>query len=162
MELLDIAEVADQSGLAPSALRFYERRGLIHSAGRNGLRRTFEPEVLDRLTLIDCARGAGFTLAQIQRFLTATPDDTELRAHLAVKAAQLDHDIARLTRMRDSLRHAATCTHQPLVECPQFKTTLTDSDDPHPAPAPTSTDAGGRADGATQRPTADSFTSRAE
>lgn len=138
MELLDIAEVADRSGLAPSALRFYERRGLIHSAGRNGLRRTFEPEVLDRLTLIDCARGAGFTLAQIQRFLTATPDDTELRAHLAVKATQLDHDIARLTRMRDSLRHAATCTHQPLVECPQFKTTLTDNDDPRPAPATSS------------------------
>ncbi|MFI5718852.1 MerR family transcriptional regulator [Nocardia sp. NPDC051750] len=128
MELLDIAEVAAQSGLAPSALRFYERRGLIDSAGRNGLRRTFEPGVLDRLMLIDCARGAGFTLAQIQRFLTATPDDTELRAHLARRANQLDHDITRLTRMRDSLRHAAVCTHEPLVECPQFKTTIADTD----------------------------------
>ncbi|MFI9536198.1 MerR family transcriptional regulator [Nocardia fusca] len=128
MELLDIAEVAVRSGLAPSALRFYERRGLIRSAGRNGLRRTFEPDVLDRLMLIDCARGAGFTLAQIQRFLTATPDDTELRAHLARRASRLDHDIARLTRMRDSLHHAATCTHEPLVECPHFKSTIADSD----------------------------------
>ncbi|MEU4314237.1 MerR family transcriptional regulator [Nocardia sp. NPDC024068] len=135
MELLDIAEVAGRSGLAPSALRFYERRGLIDSAGRNGLRRTFEPEVLDRLTLIDCARRAGFTLAQIQRFLTATPDDTELRAHLARRANQLDHDIARLTRMRDSLHHAATCTHEPLVECPQFKTTIADTDNARAAPS---------------------------
>ncbi|WP_459547549.1 MerR family transcriptional regulator [Nocardia sp. X0981] len=149
MELLDIAEVADRSGLAPSALRFYERRGLIHSAGRNGLRRTFEPDVLDRLTLIDCARGAGFTLAQIQRFLTATPDDTELRDHLAAKATQLDHDIARLTRMRDSLRHAATCAHQPLVECPQFKNTLTESDGPRPAPVSTSMVAGDQVAGTT-------------
>ncbi|WP_051165175.1 MerR family transcriptional regulator [Nocardia testacea] len=149
MELLDIAEVADRSGLAPSALRFYERRGLIHSAGRNGLRRIFEPDVLDRLTLIDCARGAGFTLAQIQRFLAATPDDTELRAHLAVKATQLDHDIARLTRMRDSLRHAATCTHQPLVECPQFKNTLADSDHPRPAPTSAPMGVGGQTDRAT-------------
>lgn len=119
--VLDIAEVAARSGLAPSALRYYEKRGLIESEGRNGLRRTYRAEVIDRLALVSCARAAGFTLAQIARFLVATPADTELRRHMAEKARQLDEDIARLTRMRDSLRHAATCTHQPLVECPDFK-----------------------------------------
>jgi DNA-binding transcriptional MerR regulator len=118
---LDIAEVAHRSGLAPSALRFYERRALIASSGRNGLRRTFETSVLDRLALISCARAAGFTLAQIGRFLEATPDDAELRARMAEKVRELDHEIGRLTRMRDSLAHAATCTHSPLVECPDFK-----------------------------------------
>lgn len=120
---LDIAEVAERTGLAPSALRFYERRGLIRSSGRNGLRRTFEPGVLGRLEFVACARAAGFTLAQIARFLVATPDDTELRVHLARKADSLDGEIDRLTRMRDSLRHAATCSHVPLVECPAFKET---------------------------------------
>jgi DNA-binding transcriptional MerR regulator len=119
--LLDIAEVAARSGLAPSALRFYEKRGLVEPAGRNGLRRTYEPGTLDRLALIACARGAGFTIAEIARFLVAKPTDTELRARMAVKARELDEDIARLTRMRDSLRHAATCEHDPLVECPDFK-----------------------------------------
>jgi MerR family redox-sensitive transcriptional activator SoxR len=118
---LDIAEVAEQTGLTASALRFYERRGLIESSGRNGLRRTFRPEVLDRITLIGCAQAAGFTLAQIARFLVATPGDDELRARMAEKARDLDRDIDRLIRMRDSLRHAATCTHAPLVECPEFK-----------------------------------------
>ena len=122
--LLDIAEEAEGSGLAPSALRFYESRGLIASAGRNGLRRTYRPEVFERLTLITCARGAGFTIAEIARFLRATPDDTELRAHMAKKARELEEDIARLTRMRDSLHHATTCTHAPLVECPDFKRAL--------------------------------------
>ncbi|WP_433711662.1 MerR family transcriptional regulator [Nocardia sp. CA-084685] len=122
--MLDIAEVAARSGLAPSALRYYEKRGLIESDGRNGLRRTYRPEVIDRLALVSCARAAGFTLAQIARFLVATPADTELRRHMADKARQLDEDIARLTRMRDSLRHAAICTHQPLVECPDFKQTF--------------------------------------
>ncbi|MFI6367071.1 MerR family transcriptional regulator [Nocardia sp. NPDC050630] len=122
--MLDIAEVAARSGLAPSALRYYEKRGLIESDGRNGLRRTYRPEVVDRLALVSCARAAGFTLAQIARFLVATPADTELRRHMADKARQLDEDIARLIRMRDSLRHAATCTHQPLVECPDFKQTF--------------------------------------
>jgi len=119
--LLDIGEVAERSGLAASALRFYEKRGLIVSAGRNGLRRSYEPEVLDRLAVIACARGAGFTIAQIDRFLRATPDDVELRAQMAAKANELEEDIARLQRMRDSLRHASTCTYEPFVECPDFK-----------------------------------------
>jgi DNA-binding transcriptional MerR regulator len=118
---LDIAEVAERSGLAPSALRYYERRGLIDSAGRNGLRRTFEPEVLDRLALIDCARASGFTLAEIGRFLVATPADSEVRERMARKKGELDEEIARLTRMRESLAHAEVCTHTPLVECPEFK-----------------------------------------
>ncbi|WP_234682089.1 MerR family transcriptional regulator [Bradyrhizobium monzae] len=119
--LLDIAEVARRSGLAPSALRFYERRGLIESSGRNGLRRTYDAGTLGRLALISCARLAGFSLAQIGRFLVATPSDTVLRARMAERAEELDQEISRLTRMRDSLRHAAICTHTPLVECPEFK-----------------------------------------
>jgi DNA-binding transcriptional MerR regulator len=119
--LLDIADVAERSRLAPSALRFYEKRGLIAPAGRNGLRRAYRPEVLDRLALVACARGAGFTIAEIARFLAATPSDTQLRTRMAAKALELDDEIARLSRMRDSLRHASTCTHDPLVECPDFK-----------------------------------------
>jgi DNA-binding transcriptional MerR regulator len=123
-DLLDIAEVGERTGLAPSALRFYEKRGLITATGRNGLRRTYHPDILGRLALIACARGAGFTLAEIARFLRATPTDAELRTRMAEKARQLDDDIARLIRMRDSLRHASTCTHDPLVECPDFKSTF--------------------------------------
>lgn len=122
--LLDIGEVAERSGLAASALRFYEKRELIEPAGRNGLRRTYRPEVLERLALISCARTAGFSIAEIARFLRATPGDVQLRARMARKAEELEEDIARLTRMRDSLRHASTCTHEPLVECPDFKGTL--------------------------------------
>ncbi|WP_370963632.1 MerR family transcriptional regulator [Amycolatopsis sp. cg9] len=121
MQLLDIAEVAERTGLAPSALRFYEKRGLVEPAGRNGLRRTYHPDVLQRLELVACARGAGFTIAEIARFLVATPTDAALRERMARKAAELDESIDRLTRMRDSLRHAATCEHVPLVECPDFK-----------------------------------------
>ncbi|HUQ61983.1 MerR family transcriptional regulator [Lentzea sp.] len=122
--MLDIAEVAEKTGLAPSALRFYEKKGLLASSGRNGLRRTYDPEVLHRLTMITCARRAGFTIAEISRFLVAVPGDAATRAKMAEKARLLDEDIARLQRMRDSLDHAATCTHEPLVECPDFKRRL--------------------------------------
>ncbi|MEE1671151.1 MerR family transcriptional regulator [Streptomyces sp. WAC07094] len=119
--LLDISEVARRSGLAPSALRFYERKGLIAAAGRNGLRRTYHPEVLQQLGLITCARGAGFSVAEIGRFLVARPSDGDLRDRMAAKARDLDQRIVRLTRLRDSLRHAAVCDHEPIVDCPDFK-----------------------------------------
>ncbi|QYC40797.1 Redox-sensitive transcriptional activator SoxR [Nonomuraea coxensis DSM 45129] len=121
---LDIAEVAWRSGLAPSALRFYEKRGLIASAGRNGLRRAYHPDVLQRLELITCAREAGVSVAEIGRFLVARPGDPDLRDHMAARAGSLDEQIGRLTRLRDSLRHAAVCDHEPIVECPDFKQAL--------------------------------------
>ncbi|PZG16624.1 MerR family transcriptional regulator [Nonomuraea aridisoli] len=131
-QLLDIAEVAERSGLAASALRFYEKRGLVASAGRNGLRRTYHPEVLDHLAFITCARGAGFTIAEIAGFLRATPGDLELRTRMMRKAEALEEDIARLIRMRDGLRHASTCTYEPLVECPDFKHTFRPGITPDP------------------------------
>src|SRR5262245_22462791 len=50
-KLLDIGEVARRSGVPASTLRFYDEQGLIASVGRRGLRRLFEPEVLQRLAL---------------------------------------------------------------------------------------------------------------
>jgi MerR family redox-sensitive transcriptional activator SoxR len=124
---LDIAEVAERTGMTASALRFYERRGLIESSGRNGLRRTFRRDVVDRIALIACAQAVGFTLAQIARFLVAVPGDAELRERLADKTRELDQDIARLTGIRDSLRHASACTYTPLIECPEFKSRIKDT-----------------------------------
>jgi DNA-binding transcriptional MerR regulator len=55
---LDIAEVALRSRVAASALRFYEKKGLIASVGRRGLRRLFDPGVLERLAFIALGRSA--------------------------------------------------------------------------------------------------------
>ncbi|GGM67893.1 hypothetical protein GCM10011608_61370 [Micromonospora sonchi] len=67
-------------------------------------------------------------MAQIARFLVASPGDAELRERMAEKVRELDQDIARLTRMRDSLRHASACTHTPLIECPEFKSHIREGD----------------------------------
>ena len=62
MRDLDIAEVARRSGLPSSTLRFYEEKNLIRSIGRRGLRRLFDPDVLERLALIGLGRASGFSL----------------------------------------------------------------------------------------------------
>ena len=121
---MDIAEVAQRTGVPASTLRFYEQKGLIASVGRNGLRRTFHPGVLDRLALIALGRAAGFSLDEIARMFTAEGKPKIDRALLSAKAKDLDRTIRRLTAMRDGLRHAAVCPAPSHMQCPTFRRLL--------------------------------------
>lgn len=118
---IDIAEVARRSGLSASALRFYEEKGLIASKGRRGLRRLFEPSVLERLALIALGRAAGFTLDEIRRMFAPDGRVRIDRALLAAKADEVDRTIERLSVLRDGLRHAAACPAPSHMECPRFR-----------------------------------------
>jgi DNA-binding transcriptional MerR regulator len=119
-ELLDIGEVAERSGLAPSALRHYERLGLITPAARAGLRRQYEPAVMDRLALIVAGSQAGFRLDEVGQVFGAGMPDQELRDRLRLKAAEIDRRIEMLAEVRDRLLHATECTGPSLLECPRF------------------------------------------
>jgi DNA-binding transcriptional MerR regulator len=118
---MDIAEVARRSGVAASALRFYEARGLIESSGRHGLRRLFDAGVLDRLALINLGRTAGFSLDQIAVMLGRRGTPVIDRQALSDKADELDASIRRLLGLRDALRHAAVCPAPSHLECPTFR-----------------------------------------
>lgn len=118
---MDIAEVAQRSGVPASALRFYEEKGLIASVGRSGLRRVFDAAVLDRLALIGLGRAAGFSLDEISRLFTPKARPRIDRKMLAAKADELDRTIIRMSAMRDSLRHAAACPAPNHLECPSFQ-----------------------------------------
>ena len=107
MDVLDIAEVAQQSGLPASTLRYYEERGLIESIGRRGLRRLFDAQILERLALISLAQAAGFTLDEIGTMFAPDGRPRIDRQVLTAKADELDRTILRLTAMRDGLRHGA-------------------------------------------------------
>jgi DNA-binding transcriptional MerR regulator len=124
VKALDITEVARRSGVPASTLRFYEEKGLIASIGRRGLRRLFEPGVLERLALIAVGRAAGFSLDEIA--LMFAPDGRPRidRQMLAAKAEELDRTIRELSAMRDGLRHAAACTAPSHMECPKFRRIL--------------------------------------
>lgn len=119
--MLDIGEVARRSGLPPSTLRFYEEKGLIASAGRHGLRRQYDPDVLDRLGLIALGRAGDFSLDEIAAMLPGEEALAIDRRVLLEKADHLDETIRRLTATRDGLRHAATCPTPRHVECPRFQ-----------------------------------------
>jgi DNA-binding transcriptional MerR regulator len=124
VNVLDISEVARDSGLPASTLRFYEEKGLIRSIGRRGLHRTFDATVLERLALIAIARTARFSLDEIARMFGPDGRPRIDRGKLAAKADELDATIRELGKLRDGLRHAAACSAPSHMECPTFRRIL--------------------------------------
>ena len=70
MAELGIGEVARRAGLKASALRYYEAEGLIPRAPQRSGRRVYDESILDRLRIIQLAKSAGFTMAEIKRLLS--------------------------------------------------------------------------------------------
>ena len=89
-QLLLIGEVAKRSGFATSAVRFYEREGLITSSRTSGGQRRYPRSVLRRLAFVRAARNVGLSLEEIRDALSTLPD-----SRTPTKA-----DWARLSRMR--------------------------------------------------------------
>ncbi|MFF6951247.1 helix-turn-helix domain-containing protein [Streptomyces iakyrus] len=118
---LDIAEVAHRAGVPASTLRFYEEKGLIASTGRRGLRRQYDPGVLERLALIALGRTAGFSLDEIAQMFAPDGQPRIDRRKLSAKADELDRRIRELGALRDSLRHAAACPAPSHLECGTFR-----------------------------------------
>lgn len=118
---MDISEVAKRSGLPASTLRYYEEKGLIHSTGRQGIRRVFKANVVERLALIALGQSAGFSLNEIRAMLGGEEPVKVDRQALLDKADELDAKIQKLEAMRDGLRHTAQCTAPSHLECPKFR-----------------------------------------
>lgn len=120
---LGVGEVALRSGVAVSALHFYEKKGLIHSLRTAGNQRRYTRDVLRRVAVIKVGQRAGIPLAQIRRALDALPDGrTPTAADWARLSrrwrADLDDRIERLTRLRDELDGCIGCGCLSLKVCP--------------------------------------------
>lgn len=121
MKFLDIGDVSVQTGVKPSALRYYEEIGLIESLFRHGLRRQFSPDVLLQIKLITMAQVAGFSLEEIAGMFGRNGKPELPRDVLHRKADEIDEKIHQLTALRDTLRHVADCKAPSHMECPTFR-----------------------------------------
>ena len=123
---LTIREVTLKTGIASSTLRFYERRGLIAPSGRRAGKRVYGPDILARLALIDMAKRAGFTVAEIAAILdvaTGLPRD-RWQALARPKLSELDARIAAAQEARAMLAHALECPEPDAAACPDFQAKL--------------------------------------
>ncbi|HKY14576.1 MAG TPA: redox-sensitive transcriptional activator SoxR [Microthrixaceae bacterium] len=111
---LSIGAVATRSGLAVSALRFYESHGLITSRRTDGGQRRYPRDVLRRLAVIRAAQQVGFHLSEIVAMVAGLPDDhhvsqEEWRDLAASWRPALDERIRTLERLRDQLDRCIGC-----------------------------------------------------
>jgi MerR family transcriptional regulator, redox-sensitive transcriptional activator SoxR len=119
---LTIGEVADRSGFNASALRFYEREGLIASTRNAGNQRRFEPGVLRRLAFIRAARHVGLTLDEIRAALDRlpqgrTPTKSDWTRISRSWRSRLDEEIDALVALRDGLDRCIGCGCLSLRSC---------------------------------------------
>jgi MerR family redox-sensitive transcriptional activator SoxR len=119
---LTIGEVAERSGMAPSALRFYEDKGLITSTRTDGGQRRYRRDVLRRVACIQVAQRVGLTLEEIGDVLEVLPADaapTKKEWHELSTSWRpvLDQRIAMLEGLRDQLDGCIGCGCLSLESC---------------------------------------------
>jgi MerR family redox-sensitive transcriptional activator SoxR len=121
-ELLTIGEVARRSGVASSALRFYEERGLIHSQRAGSGHRRYPRPVLRRIAFIVFAQRVGLTLEEIGAELSRLPPhQTPVRKDWSrlssTWTSRIDGRIAELERLRAGLTECIGCGCLSLDRC---------------------------------------------
>ncbi|MET9022476.1 redox-sensitive transcriptional activator SoxR [Actinopolymorpha sp. NPDC004070] len=119
---LSVGQLAERSGVAVSALHFYERQHLITSRRTSGNQRRYRRDTLRRIALIRVAQRVGIPLADIRAALAELPDgrtpNRDDWARLAQRwRAELDERIHRLTQLRDEFTDCVGCGCLSLDRC---------------------------------------------
>ena len=117
MDLLTIGEVAARAGVATSAVRYYERRGILAPDARLSGQRRYSAASLRRLVFIGMLQDAGLALEEIRAVLDAN-SVAEWKAVATRRLTSLEDEIDRLTRARNYLQGALLCRYDhPATDC---------------------------------------------
>jgi len=121
-ELLPIGAVSDRTGVTPSALRFYEAEGLVHSVRSPGGQRRYHRDVIRRVSFVRIAQEVGLSLGEIGQALGSLPEHrtpTQRDWHRLATSwgPRLDAQIAMLERLRDRLEGCIGCGCLSLQVC---------------------------------------------
>ena len=122
MTQLTIGQLAHRAGVATSAIRFYESRGLIHAVRTTGNQRRFEQATLRRIAFIRTAQRVGLSLEEVADALATLPENrTPTKADWSRLSRawrpRLDEQIERLERLRDKLDGCIGCGCLSLRTC---------------------------------------------
>jgi MerR family transcriptional regulator, redox-sensitive transcriptional activator SoxR len=107
---MTIGEVAKKTGLRASAIRFYERSGLLPEPVRSSGQRRYSTAILDRIAVLERAKACGFTLTEIATlFNDHGRHSTKWRRLAEKKIAELDAALQRIAATKDLLRRSCQC-----------------------------------------------------
>ncbi|HZZ96317.1 MAG TPA: redox-sensitive transcriptional activator SoxR [Jatrophihabitantaceae bacterium] len=121
-DLLTVGEVSERSGVAPSALRYYESEGLIKATRTTGNQRRYQRNVLRRLAFVRAAQNVGLSLTEITDALATLPDGrpptkADWSRLSRTWRTRLDEQIAALTKLRHGLDSCIGCGCLSLKRC---------------------------------------------
>ena len=114
-----IGHVAKESGLAASAIRFYEQVGVLPKPIRVGGRRHYDPSILERLAVLERAKACAFSLAEMRQLFYGFREDTPPSERWQVlarrKIAELDELAGKIAATKELLQRPRAC--RDLAEC---------------------------------------------
>lgn len=113
--MLTIGELAQATGVATSALRYWEELGLIPTPTRVGGQRRYTPDTVQAIGQILLLRDAGFTLTEINELLRTKDNFRELAER---KLKELDERIANAQAAKTAIEHGLACPHEDILTCP--------------------------------------------
>ena len=118
---MKIGQLADRAGLHASAIRYYEKRGLLDPPHRVGGQRRYSPDALDRVLLIRFSSEMGFSLAEIKLFLSGLRDNAPVgprwKKLATKKLSEVEEGIARSLRLKALLQNLLLCRCASLRQC---------------------------------------------
>ena len=121
METIAIGELSRRTGVAQSAIRYYEAEGLLSAPGRRGGKRAFDAEVVDQVAVIRMARELGFSLDDIRTLLRGfspdTPPPERWRALARSKLPEVEATIGRAQAMKRLLEKGIRCDCVSMSDC---------------------------------------------
>jgi DNA-binding transcriptional MerR regulator len=132
-ELLPIGELARRTATAGSALRYYEKLGLLRPAERLHGRRRYPPSSAEDVAFVHLCQDAGLTLREIRHLLRQRHRSARDWSEMAErKIRELDRRIAAAQRAKGLIQHALDCPSPSLRECPSFQAAVAERLNPPP------------------------------
>jgi DNA-binding transcriptional MerR regulator len=120
-EQLTIGELAHRTGVATSALRYWEEIDLLPPPTRVSGQRRYPPSAVEQVGVILLLQDAGYTLQELNALITARSQPNSNWRELAErKLAELDERIATAQAARIAVAHSLACPHADIHDCPNF------------------------------------------
>jgi DNA-binding transcriptional MerR regulator len=120
-EQLTIGELADRTGVACSALRYWEELGLLPAPARVSGQRRYPPAAVGLVGLILLLRDVGFTLREVKALIVSRSSTGDgWRELYQRKLTELDQRITQTQAARIAIVHGLACPNEDIFECPNF------------------------------------------
>ncbi|MFD3542615.1 MerR family transcriptional regulator [Streptomyces sp. NPDC058662] len=128
---MTIGRLAEITEVPASAIRYWERHGLLPAPERESGQRRYPPEAAERITVLRKCQQAGLSLAEIREFQREQP---HREAVIRAKITEIQQRMLDLDHAHQLLTHALSCSEEDIVGCPKFRQQMASWQTPRPAP----------------------------